>query len=81
MDGGWHMVAEGKTFRRPGDGRAEITSGLDWFELNGGVDYGETKARLLQLLQALKRGEAMVTLKWMTAHLACCRRNGCNASA
>lgn len=61
--------------------RAEITSGLDWFELNGEVDYGETKARLLQLLQALKRGETMVTLKWMTAHLACCRRNGCNASA
>jgi len=62
MDEGWHIVAEGKSFRRPGMTRAEITSGLDWFELHGVVEYGETTAQLPQLLQALKRGETMVTL-------------------
>lgn len=62
MDEGWHVVAEGKTFRRPGTTRAEITSGVDWFELHGAVEYGETTAQLPQLLQALKRGETMVTL-------------------
>jgi len=62
MDEGWHIVAEGKTFRRAGATRAEITSGVDWFELHGVVEYGETTAQLPQLLQALKRGETMVTL-------------------
>jgi superfamily II DNA or RNA helicase len=62
IDEGWHIVAEGKTFRRPGATRAEVTSGVDWFELHGVVEYGETTAQLPQLLQALKRGETMVTL-------------------
>jgi len=62
MDAGWHIVAEGKSFRRPGTTRAEVTSGVDWFELHGVVEYGETTAQLPQLLQALKRGETMVTL-------------------
>jgi len=59
---GWHIVAEGKVFRSPGAARAAVTSGLDWFELHGEVDYGGEKAQLPQLLQALKRGETMVTL-------------------
>jgi superfamily II DNA or RNA helicase len=62
MEAGWHIVAEGKSFRSPGTTRAEITSNLDWFELHGVVEYGETTAQLPQLLQALKRGETMVTL-------------------
>jgi hypothetical protein len=59
---GWHIVAEGKAFRRPGNTRAEVTSGVDWFELHGEVDYGDAKVQLPQLLQALKRGETMITL-------------------
>jgi SNF2 family DNA or RNA helicase len=59
---GWHIVAEGKAFRHPSSTRAGVTSGVDWFELHGEVDYGGATARLPQLLQALKRGETMVTL-------------------
>jgi len=59
---GWHITAEGKAFRHAGFARAEVTSGLDWFELHGEVEFGETKAQLPQLLQALKRGETMITL-------------------
>ncbi len=62
VESGWHIVAEGKVFRGPGTTRAEVTSGIDWFELHGEVDYGGAKAQLPQLLQALKRGEMMVTL-------------------
>jgi len=61
-EAGWHIVAEGKVFRNHASTRAEITSGIDWFELHGEVDYGGAKAQLPQLLEALKRGETMVTL-------------------
>jgi superfamily II DNA or RNA helicase len=58
----WHVEAEGKIFRRPGSFRFEVSSGVDWFELHGEVDYGNTKAQLPQLLEALRRGDNLVQL-------------------
>ncbi|MBZ5520877.1 MAG: DEAD/DEAH box helicase [Acidobacteriia bacterium] len=62
MEAGWHVEAEGKAFRRPGAFRVEVSSGVDWFELHGEVEYGETRAKLPELLAALRRGDAMVQL-------------------
>jgi len=62
VERGWHIEAEGKVFRRPGAFRIEVSSGLDWFELHGEVEYGESKAQLPELLAALRRGESMVRL-------------------
>jgi superfamily II DNA or RNA helicase len=62
VEAGWHIDAEGKIFRRPGSYRLEVSSGMDWFELHGEVDYGPTKARLPELLAALRRGNNMVQL-------------------
>jgi superfamily II DNA or RNA helicase len=62
VEAGWHIEAEGKVFRRPGEFRMEVSSGVDWFELHGDVEYGDTKARLPQLLEALRRGDKMVRL-------------------
>jgi SNF2-related domain/Helicase conserved C-terminal domain/SWIM zinc finger len=59
---GWRVTAAGKLFRQPGKGSASVASGVDWFELQGAVEYGETTAQLPRLLAALKRGETMVTL-------------------
>jgi len=59
---GWHIEAEGKIFRRPGAFRMAVASGVDWFELHGGVDYGDTSAKLPALLEALRRGDQMVRL-------------------
>ena len=59
---GWHVEAEGKTFRNPGEIRMQVSSGIDWFELHGTVEFGETSAKLPELLSALKRGDAMVKL-------------------
>ncbi len=59
---GWHIDADGKVFRRPGAMRVEVASGIDWFDLNGEVDYGETTAKLPDLLAAVRRGENMVRL-------------------
>jgi hypothetical protein len=59
---GWHIEAEGKVFRRPGAFKIEVSSGIDWFELHGNVEYGESSAQLPELLEALQRGETMVRL-------------------
>ncbi len=59
---GWHVEAEGKIFRRPGAMRVGVSSGVDWFELHGEVDYGGAAAKLPALLAALRRGENMVRL-------------------
>jgi len=61
-ESGWHIEAEGKIFKRPGGFHMDVSSGLDWFELHGRVDYGETTAKLPALLEALRRGENMVRL-------------------
>ncbi|HLH44504.1 MAG TPA: SNF2-related protein, partial [Bryobacteraceae bacterium] len=62
LDSGWHIEAEGKIFRRPSGFHMAVSSGLDWFELHGRVDYGETEVKLPALLEALRRGDNMVRL-------------------
>ncbi len=62
VEAGWDIEAEGKIFRRPGAFRIEVSSGVDWFELHGEVEYGNTTARLPELLGALRRGDKMVRL-------------------
>src|ERR1019366_3418133 len=62
MEAGWSVDADGKVFRRPGEFHMEVSSGVDWFELHGGVEYGDTSAKLPELLEALRRGENMVKL-------------------
>ncbi|HEY6352745.1 MAG TPA: DEAD/DEAH box helicase [Candidatus Angelobacter sp.] len=62
LEGGWHIDAEGRILRRPGAFRIAVSSGVDWFELRGEVQYGEATAQIPELLQALRRGENMVQL-------------------
>ena len=62
VESGWHVAAEGKVFRQPGQSSVSVASGVDWFELHGAIEYGDASAPLPQLLAALKRGETMVTL-------------------
>jgi hypothetical protein len=59
---GWHIEADGKAFRRATGTRVEVTSGIDWFELRGEVDYGGASAKLPELLAAMRRGDTMVRL-------------------
>ncbi|HEX5434289.1 MAG TPA: SNF2-related protein, partial [Candidatus Angelobacter sp.] len=62
VQAGWHVEAEGKIFRRPGISQLSVSSGVDWFELRGEVDYGECTANLPALLEAVRRGDKMVHL-------------------
>src|SRR5262249_38429956 len=63
LGNGWHVEAEGKVYRRPGKFNIEVTSGIDWFELHGKVDFGGgVTASLPALLAALRCGENLVRL-------------------
>src|SRR5581483_11535914 len=60
---GWIVEAEGSIYRRPGNPKMEIrSSGIDWFELEGGVDFDGNMVALPKLLEALQRGEQVVRL-------------------
>jgi SNF2-related domain/Helicase conserved C-terminal domain/SWIM zinc finger len=59
---GWHVEAEGKLYRTSGVLSLEISSGVDWFDLEGGAQFGETKVALPRLLRAIKQGEQTVRL-------------------
>ncbi len=59
---GWHVEAQGKSYRMPGQLHIEVRSGIDWFELRGGAEFGATTVRLPELLAALRRGENTVRL-------------------
>src|SRR5437870_5662449 len=59
---GWHVEAEGKLYRQPGEIHVEVTSGIDWFDLNVKADFGGVAAPLPRLLAALRKGDNIVQL-------------------
>ncbi|MBI4604665.1 MAG: DEAD/DEAH box helicase [Planctomycetes bacterium] len=59
---GWHVEAEGKLYRQAGEVRIEVRSGVDWFDLDGQIDFDGKVLKLPALLEALRRGESAVVL-------------------
>ncbi len=59
---GWRIEAEGKLIRPAGEFKLALSTGIDWFELGGGVDYGDQRVNLPELLAAARRGESMIEL-------------------
>ena len=53
---------KGKLIRPAGEFKLAVTTGIDWFELGGQVDFGGQSVALPDLLAAARRGETMVTL-------------------
>ncbi|MBL8205055.1 MAG: SNF2 helicase associated domain-containing protein [Blastocatellia bacterium] len=62
LSNGWHVEAEGKLYRRPGNFNFSVSSGIDWFELHGTVDFEGETVNLPELLAALKRGQTTIEL-------------------
>ena len=58
----WHVEADGKLYRRAGAFKVEVSSGIDWFDLSGKVDFGGQSVSLPTLLTAMRRGESVVPL-------------------
>ena len=62
VSAGWRVEAEGKLIRQAGEFKLAVTTGIDWFELGGQVDFGGQAVPLPDLLAAARRGETMVSL-------------------
>src|SRR5262249_61649993 len=62
LEEGWHVEADEGPYRQPGAIDVAVSSGIDWFDLNGAVDYGGVTASLPRLLAALQRGDSHITL-------------------
>lgn len=59
---GWYVEAEGQRYRSFGKFVLQLSSGVDWFELHGAMEFGDTVAKLPELIAALRRGENAVRL-------------------
>ena len=59
---GWRVESKGALYRQPAEPQFSVTTGIDWFDVEGSVDFGPVKTSLPELLKALKRGETMVQL-------------------
>ncbi len=59
---GWRVEAEGLRYRAASGLQVSVTTGIDWFELNGSAQFGDAEVPLPQLLAALRGGERMVRL-------------------
>ncbi len=62
LDSGFRVEAEGHKIRRPGKFQMSVSTGLDWFDLSASIDFEGTRIGLPELLAAIKRGDAFVTL-------------------
>ncbi len=58
----WHVEVEGKIYRQPGQIKMEVSSGIDWFELNGVADFDGINVALPKLLAAIRKGETTILL-------------------
>ena len=60
---GWRVEADGRAFRPAVAMKLSVSSGIDWFDLHGDVDFGDGRsAPFPQLLAAVERGDNVVVL-------------------
>ena len=60
---GWIVEAQGYHVRRSGQWRMNVTSGVDWFDLEGTLDFDGMQVHLPEILDALRHGQNYVRLK------------------
>ncbi len=59
---GWEVRGQQSLYRRPGEVTISVSSGIDWFNLSGHVEFGGVDSSIADVLSALKKGESFVTL-------------------
>jgi len=62
VEAGWIVEAEGHVIRKAGRYQMSVTSGVDWFDLEGECEFDGAAVQLPALLAALSRGEKFITL-------------------
>jgi superfamily II DNA or RNA helicase len=58
----WEVRAEAGLLRLPGTESVSVRSGIDWFEVRGGVEFGDSLAPFPALLAAAREGSRTVAL-------------------
>jgi superfamily II DNA or RNA helicase len=59
---GWRVIANGQLVRRSTGVTLSVKSDIDWFELNGRIDFDGESVELPEVLSAIRRGDNHVTL-------------------
>jgi superfamily II DNA or RNA helicase len=59
---GWRVEAGGRTYRQPRAWQMSVKSGVDWFDLEGRVEFDGVAVGLPAVLEALRRGANSVVL-------------------
>src|SRR5207248_7583055 len=59
---GWRVLVEGVTHRTSTGLRANVRSGVDWFDLEVGISFGDVEVSLPRILEALRAKESTVDL-------------------
>ena len=58
----WLIIAEGKSYKAPQSFQLRLSTGEDWFELNGEAVFEDEKILIPELLQSAKREQRYVEL-------------------
>ena len=75
VQAGWRVEAEGKLIRQAGEFKLAVTTGIDWFELGGQVDFGG-QSRPLARPPGRRPSRARRWSRSATARWGCSRRTG-----
>lgn len=59
---GWMVEAEGRLLRKAGEFRISVTTGIDWFELDGALDFDGQSVAFPAVIAALRDGNRYVRL-------------------
>jgi len=59
---GWTIEADGNVLRAPSAMRSSVHWGVDWFDLDGEVEFGDVTVPLASLLEAIRERRSVVTL-------------------
>ncbi|MBP87086.1 MAG: helicase SNF2 [Planctomycetaceae bacterium] len=59
---GWLIESHGQRIRQPGAFNLSVSTNVDWFELDGQVDFEGVTASLPKLLAALRSGDTFIRL-------------------
>ncbi len=59
---GWIVESQGQLIRQPGSFDLSVSTNVDWFELDGQVDFGGVTASLPSLLAAMRSGAGFIQL-------------------
>jgi len=62
IEAGWEVLAQGKKMRLSRSWEMSVSSGVNWFDLGGKMDFEGKMAQFPELLAALRSGQGLVEL-------------------